>query len=163
MTLDAELMLIEALFYGAYLNTADEIGMAAEAQVDLGLGPRKSLALYRSWSPRKDPDVSRDVRMMVPVFYDLERHQLKVWAVLGVTTKPLIVRYARSPTVIAAHDAEGKRLDLAGVNFKFKSTKFMVAYPVMAELYVSRLLDRAEFRKLCDRHKTQDEILKHLK
>jgi hypothetical protein len=35
-------------------------------------------------------------------------------------------------------------------------------YPVTADLYVDRLLDRDEFRKLCDGCGTRSEILRRL-
>jgi hypothetical protein len=37
------------------------------------------------------------------------------------------------------------------------------AEPVLAEVYVGRLLDRGEFRGHCDRHKTRDAILANLR
>jgi hypothetical protein len=37
-----------------------------------------------------------------------------------------------------------------------------IAYPVFAEAYVSRLLDRDEFRAHCDRYRTRTRILEHL-
>jgi hypothetical protein len=163
LTLDRELQLMEGLFYGAYLSTAYELGMTPQRHADLGPGLKKSLALYRRWNPRKDPDVSRDVRMMVPVFYDLKRQKIKVWAVLGVTSRPLSVHYSKPPEVTAVDDAQGNPVALSQVRVTFPATKFTVAYPVMAEVYVTRLLDRKEFRKLCDRHQTQQAILKHLK
>ena len=163
LTLDRELRAMESLFYGAYLNTAHELGMAPEKQTDLGLGAAKSLALYRGWKPQEDPDVSKDMRMMVPIFYDIERGMTKVWVVLGVTTRPLVVRYSTPPKVESIVDKQGEPVDLADVDVRFEHSKFAVAYPVMAEVYVSKLLDREEFRALCDEHKTQEAILAHLK
>ena len=163
LTLDRELRAMESLFYGAYLNSAHELGMTPEAQKDLGLGAPKSLALYRGWNPNEDPDVSRDMRCMVPVFYDLEREKSKVWVVLGVATRPLSVRYAARPRLEAVVDVKtGKPVDLAKVDLQFESAHFTVAYPVMAEVYVSKILNRKEFRELCDKHKTQEAILSHL-
>lgn len=163
MTLAQELRVMEGLFYGAYLNTAFELGMTPQSQADLGLGPPKSLALYRGWHPHKDPDVGQDIRMMVPVFYDVKRRQIKVWAILGVTSRPLAVYYGKPPQVTAVDDAQGSPVDLDKVRVRFRSTRFTVVYPVMAEVYVTRLLTRKEFRQHCDRYKTQQAILEHLK
>jgi len=163
LTLDRELRTMESLFYGAYLNTAHELGMSPEKQNDLGLGAARSLALYRSWNPQEDPDVSKDMRMMVPIFYDIERGMTKVWVVLGVTKRPLDVRYSTPPKIESIVDKQGEPVDLADVDVRFERSKFAVAYPVMAEIYVSKLLDREEFRALCDEHKTQEAILAHLK
>jgi len=103
------------------------------------------------------------MRCMVPVFYDLEREKSKVWVVLGVATRPLSVRYAARPRLEAVVDVKtGKPVDLAKVDLQFESAHFTVAYPVMAEVYVSKILNRKEFRELCDKHKTQEAILSHL-
>lgn len=163
LSLDRELALMEGLFYGAYLETAHQLGMKAEKHADLGLGPERSLALYRDWKPAQDPDVSRDMRMMVPVFYDQQLHKIKVWVVLGVTSRKLDVHYSVAPEVKqVVEQASGKPVDLDSVHLSFPQTSFSIAYPVMAEVYVSRLLDRDELRALCDKYKTQQEILKHL-
>ena len=55
-------------------------------------------AVLAAWleSLPKDPDLGKDIRMMVPIFYDIDRHKTKVWAVLGIASKPLNVSYATS-------------------------------------------------------------------
>ena len=47
-------------------------------------------------------------------------------------------------------------------DLEVESAEFTVAYPVMAEVYVDRILDRTEFRALCDRYQTAEAILEHL-
>ncbi|MBI5488446.1 MAG: hypothetical protein HY905_14025 [Deltaproteobacteria bacterium] len=162
LALDKELALLESLFYGAYANTMLELGAAPEEQQDLGWGLPKSLAVYRAWDPAADPDVGRDVRMMVPVFYDVERRKTKVWVVLGVTTRPLQAYFAKAPVLESVTDDQGAAVDPSLVTMNYESTEFTVAYPVMAELYVDRILNRDEFRALCDQYKTAEEILAHL-
>ena len=44
----------------------------------------------------------------------------------------------------------------------FSGDRYEFAVPVLAEVYVTRLLDRDEFRRHCDRHKTRDAILANL-
>ena len=58
---------------------------------------------------------------------------------------------------------QGRPVDLVRVEFHFDTTRFTTVYPVMAELYVSELLDRQQLRDLSDQHKTQEAILAHLK
>jgi hypothetical protein len=157
-----ELKLMEALFYGAYLNTAVELGLEPEKRPKLGWGPKPSLALYRKWKPQKDPDVGKDIRMMVPVFYDIGRRKTKIWAILGVTTRPLSVHYSTPPKLLSVVDAEGNAVNLADVKVSYKYEKFTVVYPVMAELYTNRILNRKEFRALCDRYKTRPAIVREL-
>ena len=91
--------------------------------------------------------------MMVPVFYDDGRGLVKVWAVLGWMTRPLDVSFAGVPS---AKVVEGR------CRVKFIPLHQTMASPVFAEVYVSRLLDRTEFRAHCDRFRTVDRILANL-
>ena len=100
--------------------------------------------------------------MMVPVFYDVERRKTKVWAVLGVTTRPLETWFATPPKLESVTDEAGAAVDPSQVQMEWESARFTVAYPVMAEVYVDRILDRTEFRALCDEYKTAEAILGHL-
>ena len=91
--------------------------------------------------------------MMVPVFHDVASGKTKVWAILGWSTRTLDIDFTERPR---AHILEGN------VRIKYHSTSRTIAYPVFAEAYVSRLLDRDEFRAHCDRYKTEERILAHL-
>lgn len=74
-----ELAWVESLFAGA----------AATASTELGLGPpdgaNADVRCFAAWRAKlqSDPDISSDLRMLVPVFRDERRKQTKVWAVLG--------------------------------------------------------------------------------
>jgi hypothetical protein len=46
---------------------------------------------------------------------------------------------------------------------RFQGARYQFAVPVTAEVYVSQLLDRDEFRRHCDRFKTRDAILANLR
>ncbi len=141
--LGEELAEMIAIFRGAAAVVGDELGMAP-ASDDEARRFRESAA---------GPDVTEDVRMMVPVFYDRERSQTKVWAVLGWAYRTLAVSFATPPAVEV----------LAGeVEIRFEKALRGIAYPVFAEAYVSRLLDRDEFRAHCDRHETRSRILQNL-
>ncbi len=45
---------------------------------------------------------------------------------------------------------------------EFGSESHKIAYFATAEVYVTRVLDRTEFRQHCDRHKTYREIVGNL-
>jgi hypothetical protein len=122
-------------------------------------------ALFRAWltSLDKDPDLGQDIRMMVPVFYDQARRKTKVWAVLGIATTPLSVSYITQPAVKEIKGPDGKALKPEEVDLNFVYEDHRIAYIASAEVYVTHLLDRSEFRKHCDRYKTYSEILGHLK
>jgi hypothetical protein len=164
--LDSELARMQALFHGAHLRSCEEIGLAPEADPSLGgaAGAQSNYALAAGWlsSMREDPDLGRDIRMMVPVFYDVARRQTKVWAILGVSVRPLEVAYQSPPAVVAVTDPKGKPLSLRNVRVRFEEERHITAYFATAEVYAKRLLDRTEFRRHCDKYKTYRAIIDHL-
>lgn len=149
---------MEALFHGAYLRSCEEIGMRPEPDSEFGSGRDATIhrAVMGAWleSLPKDPDLGKDIRMMVPLFYDVQRQQTKVWAVLGVATKPLTVSYAHPPTVKEFKGPAGASVKPGEVEVDFEPQYTKLAYIVSAEVYIGRLLNRTEFRQLCDQKKT---------
>jgi hypothetical protein len=164
-------------------------GAAAVSYRDLGLpgipGSEEAIGEFERWRGdlQSDPDVSVDTRMMVPVFYDRERRQMKLWLVLGWESVPVRVDYERPPSAIAVEPerppapktAVDERYEMfrrkirraekvppAAPRVEFRGDAYEFAVPVTAEAYVSRLLDRDEFRRHCDRHHNAAEILRHL-
>jgi hypothetical protein len=142
-SLDEELAGMTALFRGAAAVTGHELGMEPATDPEAGG--------FRHWA--QSPDIAEDIRMMVPVFYDVGRRKTKVWAILGWATRELVVSFGTPP---AAQVLNGR------VKIRFGSIYRKIAYPVFAEAYVSRLLDRDEFRAHCERYKTRDRILQDL-
>jgi hypothetical protein len=57
----------------------------------------------------------------------------------------------------------GTREGAATPEIKFVPAYHRVAFPVTAEIYVKRLLDRSAFRRLCDERRTRPAILKALR
>jgi hypothetical protein len=141
-SLDDELAGIAALFAGA--------AAAAKAEVGLAAAHGSAGEPFRAWKPGADPDLGGDIRMMVPVFHDLDRGQTKVWAVLGWSSRQIEVGFAVPPDVLAVEPK---------ARVAFAREFHHAPYPVFAEVYVSRLLDRDEFRRRCDRHRTRSAIL----
>ena len=160
-----ELRRMEALFYGAHVTVCRQIG--APHSDGLGTGPAKDEAAVSTWAAfrdelKDDPDLGRDARMMVPVFYDIARKKTKVWVFLGWAARPLIIAFAKAPAA-AVFDQAGRQVAADRVDLQFRSTSRTVAYPVTAEVYVEKILDRDEFRRHCDRYKTPSAILASLK
>jgi hypothetical protein len=166
LSMGQELRLMQAIFHGAYLQACGEIGMTAEAEPELGNtdganGERTVLATWLA-SVCDDPDLGKDIRMMVPIFYDLGRKKTKVWVVLGIATKSLDVSYVSRPTIKEIKGPDGKIIVPGSVKVNFISDFHKTAYFATAEVYVTRLLDRTEFRKHCDQHKTYKAIISSL-
>ncbi len=106
--------------------------------------------------------------MMVPVFYDIQRKQTKVWMFMGWSSRWLDVMFVQPPRLLdvkrkSAPGRVGKLRKLIGKHVgpqvQFGSKEYQVVVPVTAEIYVDRLLDRTEFRSLCDRYKTRADII----
>lgn len=161
-SLGDELDQMEALFYGAHAVACAELGLEPEAGPP-GRSPRTDAERFRAWqgAMSEDVDLGVDARMMVPVFYDIERQKVKAWAFLGWSGRPLELSFAEPPR-IEMLDERGRLLPKGDVEVGLESCQRQVAYPVMAEVYVDRLLDRAEFRAHCDRFRTQEEIIARL-
>ncbi len=163
--LSLELKEMEALFFGTALIVANETGCALQItnRDGSGDGVKKDIGFARHWMNHlfDDPDVSRDNRMMVPVFYDLQREMTKVWVVLGYEAKSLNVGFESDPQ-ITVFDANRKKIDESRLNVHYNHQVSSLWNPVFAEIYVRNVLDRDEFRKLCDSYDTKSEILKAL-
>jgi hypothetical protein len=166
--LAAELDTMEALFAGASAAVSHDLGMEALIATPTGgAGRARDSAADRDtflrWatSASADPDLGRDVRMMVPVFFDRARGKTKVWVFLGWSERRVTFSFARPPAVEVTRDGRAATRDEAVVAFADSGATF--AYPVTAEVYVNQILNRDEFRAHCNRYKTPSAILANLK
>lgn len=170
LTLGDELRLMEGLHHGAYLEVCEEIGLdpvGARETPDLGSGRGAAAdrALLGTWRTTlgTDPDLSRDVRAMVPIFHDIERRKTRAWVVLGVTERSLVVRHRKLPRVVSVRGPGGEPVPLSRVEIEHESERRRLAYVVSAEVWVDDVLDREEFRAHCDRHRTFRAIVDNLR
>lgn len=175
-----ELVNIESLFEGAHLTVSRQLGLVPQGDPVVGFGsaPESAITAFGQWSCQlnADADLAQDARMMVPIFYDEERRKTKVWTFLGWTKGTLDVSFVTPPRVLScerqkksnvAGSAQALGQETAGAAdqlplVSFTSTSHELFMPVFAEVYVQRLLDRDEFRKHCDRHRTREAILANL-
>jgi len=153
---------IEQLFVGAHVTVTRQLGMAPDDAVGDARFAGEAANRFEAWSREqdRDPELGQDVRAMVPVFYDVGRGKTKVWVFLGWSQRPVVVSFARPPQATVVN-----RLGRPVVKHPpivWGSLYARLAYPVMAELYVDRILNRAEFRQLCDECRTRTEILRRL-
>jgi hypothetical protein len=181
LDLAEELDGLETLFYGAHVTVSHQLGLTADATAELGSGkgPGADAERFANWAKNleKDEDLGQDARMMVPVFYDLQRRKTKVWLLLGWTRKRLRIYFATPPPVVdgAGSGAASAVAGLFGRRFGrqaqpeqdqpkvvFGEAYKDLACPVTAEVYVERILHRDEFRRHCDTYKTQFAILENL-
>lgn len=180
MNVRAELDSMESLFLGAYVTVCDEIGIPLEDEWGLWSTrqPGEDMDIFLRWTQTAggDEDLDRDVRMMVPVFFDEGRQQMKVWAFLGWSTKEVEVKFVKPPRVVdydrlqPMSERERQILEMqarqSGTTtqpiIQTGPTTYTVAYPVAAEVYVNQLMDRAEFQAHCDYYRTTADILENL-
>jgi hypothetical protein len=168
-----------ALFHGAAVVVSRQLGgldpagdaqrmvehLEIDSQAFSGLGSGRGedadAEQFLRWTESQhDDDVFCDSRAMVPVFYDLQREQTKVWAFLGWASRPATISFAKPPEA-KVFDEQGQRSENK-VRLEFEVTTLPLPYPVMAEVYVSEILNREEFREHCDRYQTQRAIIDHL-
>lgn len=158
-SLASELGAIESLFRGAYLTSCREIGLQPEPSVvPTALDDREHFAAWAR-DLEADPDLGQDARMMVPIFYDKGRGQIKAWAFMGWTLRTVDVWFSSHPKA-RVFDRQGREVPLgANLQLFWNAERHRVPQPVTAEVYVARLLDRDEFRRHCDKHQTRSAIL----
>ncbi len=156
MPLAMELSLLEDLFLGAAHRARRLLGLPVAE-------PRWSQeAVLQAWrsSVEEDPDLGQDIRMMVPVFYDVMRGKYRVWAVLGLGSRPIEVAYEQPPRV-AGITQDGREVDRDSFWMVFERIRVDLPYLVSAEFWTDRLLDRPSFQALCDRARTVSGLLSH--
>jgi len=166
-----ELDEMEALNHGAYVAVSWQLGMTPDytvpAGVKLGEVPQRDdaadAARFLDWAanPDHDLDLSRDGRMMVPIFYDRLRKKTKVWVFLGWASQGGFVSFATPPAAEILDESDNPVGD-DGPELVYHAAYQTFVYPVMAEVYVDRLLDRDEFRRHCDTHQSRAVILQNL-
>src|SRR6185436_10607621 len=160
------------IFLGAYVVACREIGMKEELPEGFaGIPADDYAAIFLRWvaSLPSDRDLAPDARMMVPVFYDLQRQKSKVWVMLGWEDASCTLGYVQYPG-IKMTDPAGKPVvagkpagpDDESPEIHFTGAWRSLATPVFAEVYVSKILNRAEFRRHCDTYKTKAAILANL-
>lgn len=164
-SLEAELLAMRGLFFGAYALVSRQIGQQPDADPAIGSGDglEADVRRFQEWMSAlaNDPDLGTDARMMVPLYYDTGRNKIKVWVFLGWSQKLMNCWYEQQPTVSITRD--GKPVAEKDVSIGYRMASYRIDYPVTAEVYVSRILNRDEFRTHCDTHKTQSAILQNLK
>ncbi len=162
MSLAEELSGIETLFLGAHVSVSRELGLAPGAATGSDASTSEAAERFVAWRRelKSDPDLTLDLRAMVPVFYDVGRRKPKVWAFLGWSRRPITVSFARPPRAMI-RDLNG-RLLRDHPPIRWGALHADLPYPVTAELYVDRILNRDEFRKVCDSCGTRSEILRRL-
>jgi hypothetical protein len=139
-----ELAWMEQLFRSAATTAEQDLGMRTD-------GDTSAFTTWASTARTNDVDIAEDVRAMVPVFYDIQRNKVKAWLFMGWTMEWMIASFREPPVVTLVNRSKAELV--------FESASFAMATPVMEEVYVSRILNRREFRQLCDQQGTPERII----
>eukprot|EP00727_Mastigamoeba_balamuthi_P012623 m51a1_g7984 hypothetical protein (179) ;mRNA; r:73124-73840 len=102
----------------------------------------------RQWlaSVGEDEDMSVDNRMMVPVCED-DSGLYKVWCNVGFRAETLQCKFLRALECVGRVDGQPG----GAAKIKAVGTTFTAFRPVFFEAHTTKLLNREEFRELCDR------------
>lgn len=157
-----ELSAIETLFFGAHVRVSRELGLTPDTVLGSNGSASYAADQFASWISNlsSDEDLSVDLRAMVPVFYDVERRKTKVWAFLGWADRSITISFVQPPKA-TIRDLNGECVSRPP-EIRWGLLYEQLQYPVTAELYVDRILDRDEFRKVCDSCVTRSAILECL-
>jgi hypothetical protein len=147
-----EMIAMEQLFTGAWAIVLDELGIAPEIKERVRPWVLSAKAAARSWvsSHRNDPDLAEDVRVMVPMFKDIGRDEFHVLAVIGYEQRNLKVSFVERPEVTVRY-GRGRAVEH---DIYWYESSYPLARPVTITCRAKRLLDRTQFRALCDREVT---------
>ncbi len=150
-SLSQELDEIQALMRGAHLLTCRDIGLTPDAAATAATS---DMATAEEWLTNwtDDPDMERDVRMMIPVARDPDVY----WAVIGVRLTKITVRFKEYPDVRAADPSVEVEPSFAPATYWVPTEQFL-------EIQTDgEPLNREEFRALCDQQRTEEAIRKAL-
>jgi len=148
--IDSELTDLQKLLIGAQLFSCRDIGLSPWPEEEWQTrDPGEAMEFAEEWlaSWQDDPDMARDVRMMVPVSIGPNRF----WCVVGVGLTKVKVSYVDPPAVT------GATADFDDAEYWIPTERFV---EVMG---LKEPLNRDEFRALCDEHKSVEGILEALK
>ncbi len=159
-TLSVELDDHVCRLYGLHAIAAASIGMAPQISAGElgGISLDHCMQLARTWVSdyASDLDTQRDPRVIVPVAIDVDKHQIRYWAMVGVRAIQVRAKFyeGHEPTVLSATTPCVFRSFVDRTSVAFVGKTLELALPADRPPPT-----RAEFRAICDRAKNADEVL----
>ena len=148
--------------YGLYLISCEDIGLRPQLEdgelVDSETGKQEALDWLKQME--SDRDLAQDTRVAVPVYFDPQAGQTRIWVTLGVRQAKLTTKFVRPPSVRNDSEPEWKPLK----EYQLMPGNLVISVDEFAEVTIPGLTcpTREELRQLCDGHKTKEEIVKAL-
>lgn len=149
MTIRDALVEQETLFRGAAAVSWEELGRAPSDSA--------ASAAFRAWQSRctEDPAWTRDVRVAVPQYQDLERGTYRVWVTLGFVPVALNVRFTTPPDFEVRGTFDAPWFDgVVGV----RDVDLQILSLAFLECDVKRIPTRDQLRAVCDEQRTPEAI-----
>jgi hypothetical protein len=158
-----ELEWMRQLFYGFYLVSCDDIGLApqlAEGEAGNELDRVACYASAEEWLRQvaDELDLAEDTRVAIPIYVDPARGTSRLWVTLGVRLTKLQADYVKPPRIKPA-EGEGDWQVVEG--WQLAPSNYLIAVDEFAEVEARALEppNREELRQLCDEHQTKEKIL----
>lgn len=135
------------------------LGAEATARAELGrpMADRDAArACFRAWQlgSANDPDVNHDLRVAVPLWFDVERKTVRIAATLGLETRTLKLEWIVRPKVEVLGES---RLPWPTVP-QFDEAHRTILSPLTIECDVREPPSRDELRAICDREHHPDAV-----
>jgi hypothetical protein len=165
-----ELAYMRKLFYGFHLISCEDIGMwpnLLEGELDgIQGGASMCMTVALEWLAAfaHDPDLEIDTRVSVPIFVDVISNKTTLWCTLGIRGAKLRTWYARPPMWRPQDIVDGQWEDPVYQGVNFIDGHYIILVDEFAEVQLDgfKTLTREEYRKICDKYNTKDEILEAL-
>ena len=162
-TLLEELRWMRELFYGLHLLSVEDIGMDPGLRADKPVDRSPCEARATEWlaSYGKDADLKVDTRVSVPIYFDVNRRRIRLWATMGVRLANLDVSYARPPKVMLIDGTAGWQEVIPD---QLEAAEYVIPVDEFGEAEILGLkpLTRQEFRDACNAGKSKPQILQTL-
>ncbi len=155
----SELEYMRALYHGMYLVAAEDIGMKpTRSPAGWPSASDKSIAetWLSGWS--SDPDLLVDARVSVPMYAG--GAYTRMWGTFGIRLCHLYVSYATPPRFHYSGSQDWIQVD----STECDTAKYLIPILEFGEFQLTgnHTLTRQEFRSICDRYATKEEIVKAL-
>lgn len=154
-----ELESIKNRFYGFYLIACEDIGLKDSLALEEGINKENAKSIALKWleTMNTDADLKCDTRVSVPIFVSTMRGETHCWGTLGIRLVRLKARFETPPSIRADAESDWQQVE----RHEMQSKSYIIAVDEFANFVVrgNRAFSRAEFRAVCDQHKTKEKIV----
>lgn len=153
------------LFYGLYLVSCEDLGLAPQFKAQEPVDQKACYQQAIDWLTKlgEDEDLEVDTRVSVPLYVDYNQGKTRLWVTLGVKLVKLDASFVREfpPSI---RESQAQPWSKVSSN-ELEDAHYIIAVDEFAEVELSSAatLSREELRAICDRAKTKEAILEALR